>query len=105
MKEVEFGAVDGAELRVKPNLPVLGPKLGTELRAPCARRSQAGEFEELAGGGFRVVATSSSRTRCWSSARHAKAGRSRRGRRHRRARHELDDELELEGRVLDLIHS
>src|SRR5207302_5739342 len=32
VKEVEFGPVE-AELRVKPNLPVLGPRLGKELRA------------------------------------------------------------------------
>src|SRR3954452_9154611 len=28
VKRVEFGQVDASELRVKPNLPVLGPKLG-----------------------------------------------------------------------------
>jgi isoleucyl-tRNA synthetase len=52
-KEVVFGAVE-AELRVKPNLPVLGPRLGKEL--PEIRRAlQAGEFEELGDGRFRVV--------------------------------------------------
>ena len=30
-ERVEFGAVEASELRVKPNLPVLGPKLGKEL--------------------------------------------------------------------------
>ena len=53
VKEVEFGHVD-AELRVKPNLPVLGPKLGKELGAVRAAL-QAGEFEELGGGRFRVA--------------------------------------------------
>ncbi len=33
VKEVEFGEVEATELRVKPNLPVLGPKLGKELGA------------------------------------------------------------------------
>src|SRR5262249_12838060 len=33
VKSVEFGHVDASELRVKPNLPVLGPKLGKELGA------------------------------------------------------------------------
>src|SRR3954452_22925460 len=32
VKEVEFGEVEASELRVKPNLPVLGPKLGAALR-------------------------------------------------------------------------
>ena len=32
VKEVEFGDVEASELRVKPNLPVLGPKLGSALR-------------------------------------------------------------------------
>ena len=53
VKEVEFGHVD-AELRVKPHLPVLGPKLGKELGVVRAAL-QAGEFEELDGGRFRVA--------------------------------------------------
>jgi isoleucyl-tRNA synthetase len=52
VKEVVFGPVD-AELRVKPNLPVLGPKLGKELGAVHAALA-AGEFEELEGGRFRA---------------------------------------------------
>ena len=39
---------------VKPNLPVLGPKLGKDLRAVQAALA-AGEFEELGGGRFRVA--------------------------------------------------
>jgi isoleucyl-tRNA synthetase len=53
VKEVAFEPVD-AELRVKPNLPVLGPRLGKELRA-IQQALQAGELEELDGGGFRVA--------------------------------------------------
>src|SRR5712692_985983 len=53
VKEVEFGPVEATELRVKPNLPVLGPKLGKELGAVRAAL-QAGEFEQLEGGGVRV---------------------------------------------------
>jgi isoleucyl-tRNA synthetase len=49
VKEVEFGPVDATELRVKPNLPVLGPKLGKEL-GPVRKKLEAGEFEELDGG-------------------------------------------------------
>ena len=51
--EVRFEPVD-AELRVKPNLPVLGPKLGKELGVVRAAL-QAGDFEELGGGRFRVA--------------------------------------------------
>jgi isoleucyl-tRNA synthetase len=53
VKEVEFGPVDATELRVKPNLPVLGPKLGKEL-AVVRAKLEAGEFEELDGGRLRV---------------------------------------------------
>ncbi len=51
-KSVEFGTVE-AQLHVKPNLPALGPRLGKEL--PAIRQAlQSGDFEELAGGRFRV---------------------------------------------------
>jgi isoleucyl-tRNA synthetase len=53
VKSVEFGTVE-AELRVKPNLPVLGPRLGKELRG-VQQALQAGEFEELEGGRFRAA--------------------------------------------------
>jgi isoleucyl-tRNA synthetase len=53
VKEIEFAAVD-AELRVKPNLPVLGPRLGWELAAVRAALA-AGAFEALDGGRFRVA--------------------------------------------------
>jgi len=53
VKQVEFGPVDATELRVKPNLPVLGPKLGKEL-GPLRKKLESGEFEELDGGRVRV---------------------------------------------------
>ena len=53
VKDVVFDAVD-ADLRVKPNLPMLGPRLGKELRT-VQQALQAGEFEQLDGGGFRVA--------------------------------------------------
>jgi isoleucyl-tRNA synthetase len=53
VKDVELGPVEAVELRVKPNLPVLGPKLGREL-GTVREALAAGEFEELAGGRFRV---------------------------------------------------
>jgi isoleucyl-tRNA synthetase len=39
---------------VKPNLPLLGPKLGKELGAVRAAL-EAGDFEELPGGRFRAA--------------------------------------------------
>jgi isoleucyl-tRNA synthetase len=88
---------------VKPNLPVLGPRLGKELRT-VQQALQAGEFEELDDGRFRAagyelepdevlverggregwaVAGADGVTVALDTA--------------------LDDELLLEGRVLDLI--
>ena len=53
VKSVVFEKVD-AELRVKPNLPALGPRLGKELRT-VQQALQAGDFEELGGGRFRAA--------------------------------------------------
>jgi isoleucyl-tRNA synthetase len=54
VKDVELGPVDAVELRVKPNLPKLGPKLGKELGV-VREALAAGEFEELPDGRFRVA--------------------------------------------------
>jgi isoleucyl-tRNA synthetase len=54
VKTVEFAVVEATGLHVKPNLPVLGPKLGKEL-GPVRAALQAGDFEELPGGRFRVL--------------------------------------------------
>ncbi|HSO02358.1 MAG TPA: DUF5915 domain-containing protein, partial [Gaiellaceae bacterium] len=105
VKEVEFGHVDATELHVKPHLPALGPKLGKELGAVRAALA-AGEFEQLEGGGFRVlghelaadeVLVERSGKEGWAVASDEgvtvalDTG--------------LDAELELEGRVYDLIHT
>jgi isoleucyl-tRNA synthetase len=104
VKDVAFGEVESSELRVKPNLPVLGPKLGPAL--PDVRDLLArGEFEELDGGRFRVdghvlepdevlverigregwaVASEDGLTVALDTT--------------------LDDDLRLEGRLLDWIH-
>jgi isoleucyl-tRNA synthetase len=105
VKEVTFGEVDASELRVKPNLPVLGPKLGRKL-ADVRAALEAGEFEELPGGGFRVAGLELVPDEVLVE-RHGKEGwavaasdgvtvalDSR-----------LDDELEREGRVYELIHA
>src|SRR5204862_2793083 len=54
VKDVAFGEVDAVQLRVKPNLPLLGPKLGKEL-GRVREALQAGDFEELPDGGFRAA--------------------------------------------------
>jgi len=104
VKDVEFGPVDAVELRVKPNLPVLGPKLGRELGTVRAAL-QAGDFEELADGNIRVGGHELSPDEVLVE----------RGGREGWAVAEdhgvtvgldtaLDDELRLEGQVLDVIH-
>ena len=104
VKEVEFGQEQATELVVKPNLPVLGPKLGKELGAVRAAL-QAGEFEELPGGRFKAAGRELEPDEVLVE---------RRGREGWAVAAEdgitvaldttLDDELRLEGRVLDLIH-
>src|SRR5262249_9876193 len=104
VKEVEFGEVEATELRVKPNLPLLGPKLGKEL-GPVRAALEAGEFEQLDGGRFRVagheldpeeVLVERRGLEGWSVA--AQDGLT------VALDTQLDAELQLEGRVLDLIH-
>jgi isoleucyl-tRNA synthetase len=53
VKDVTLGHVE-AELVVKPNLPVLGPKLGASLGAVRGALA-TGEFEDLGDGRFRVA--------------------------------------------------
>jgi isoleucyl-tRNA synthetase len=105
VKEVEYGHVAATELHVKPHLPVLGPKLGKELGAVRAALA-AGEFEQLEGGGFRVLGHDLGADEVLVE-RSGKVGWA-------VASDEgvtvaldttLDPELELEGRVYDLIHT
>jgi isoleucyl-tRNA synthetase len=103
VKEIEQGEVEAEELVVKPNLPVLGPRLGKELGAVRSALS-AGEYEQI-DGGFRVAGHELGPDDVLVE-RHGKEGWT-------LASDEgvtvaldtrLDDELLLEGRVLDLIH-
>jgi isoleucyl-tRNA synthetase len=103
VKEVEFAAVE-SELRVKPNLPVLGPKLGKELGVVRAALA-SGDFESLPGGRFRVagrelgpdeVIVERTGREGWAVA--AADGVT------VAVETALDDELLLEGRVFDLVH-
>ena len=54
MKEVEFGTVEASELRVKPNLPVLGPKLGDGARRGARGARGGRRSRSSTGGRFRV---------------------------------------------------
>src|SRR5205823_844794 len=105
VKEVEFGPVEATEVRVKPNLPLLGPKLGKEL-GPVREALAAGDFEALPGGGVRVaghelgpeeVLVERSARPGWAIAETDGLVVA--------LETELDEELEREARVLELIHA
>jgi isoleucyl-tRNA synthetase len=104
VKEVTFGPVEATELRVRPNLPVLGPRLGAEL-GKLRKALEAGQFEELPDGGFRVaghdlaaddVLVERTEKDGWAVAATDGATVA--------LDLELDDALRLEGRVYDTIH-
>ena len=105
VKDVEFGAIEATELRVRPNLKVLGPRLGAEL-ALVRKALDAGEWEQLPDGGFRVaghdlgaddVLVERTEKEGWSVA--STLGLS------AALDTTLDDALLREGRVYDLIHA
>ena len=104
VREVSFGHVEASELRVKPNLPLLGPKLGKELGAVRAAL-QAGDFEQLEDGGVRVAGHDLRREEVLVE-RHGKDGwavAASDGITVALDLH-LDDGLVRAGRVYDLIH-
>ncbi|MGQ0434666.1 MAG: class I tRNA ligase family protein [Microthrixaceae bacterium] len=105
VKSVEFRAVDATELVVRPNLPVLGPRLGAALGKVRAALA-AGELELLDNGGVRVaghelgpddVLVERTQKEGWAVASSDGATVA--------LDLHLDDELRLEGRVYDTIHS
>jgi len=104
VKEVEFGPVEATELRVKPNLPVLGPKLGKELGA-VRTALEAGEFEELEGGRLRVNGHVLSPDEVLVE-RRGKQGWAVAGEDGLTVALDLalDEQLELEGRAREVIH-
>ena len=104
VKEVEFGPVEASELRVKPNLPALGPRLGKELAGVRAALAD-GEFEELDGGRFRVGGHELGPEEVLVE-RHGKEGWAVASEEGLTVALDLalDPELELEGRARDLIH-
>ena len=104
VKEVSFGPVEATELRVRPNLPVLGPRLGAEL-GKIRKALDGGEYEALPDGGFRVaghdltvdeVLVERTEKEGWAVAAADGATVA--------LDLDLDDELRVEGRVYDLIH-
>jgi isoleucyl-tRNA synthetase len=103
VKDLEQGEVEAERLVVKPNLPVLGPRLGKDLAAVRAALD-SGDFERI-DGGFRAaghelapedVLVERRGKEGWALASEAGVTVALDTR--------LDDELRLEGRVLDLIH-
>jgi isoleucyl-tRNA synthetase len=105
VKGVEFGPVDATELRVKPNLPLLGPKLGKELGA-VRSALEAGDFEELDGGRLRVKGHELSPDEVLVE-RRGKEGWAVAGENGLTVALDLalDAELELEGRAREAIHT
>jgi isoleucyl-tRNA synthetase len=104
VKEVEFGEVEATELTVKPNLPVLGPKLGKELGA-VREALAAGEYEQLPEGRFSVAGHELGADEVLVE-QHGREGWAVAGGDGLTVALDtaLDDELRVEGRVLDLIH-
>jgi isoleucyl-tRNA synthetase len=105
VKDVSFGEVGASELRVKPNLPVLGPKLGKELGTVRAAL-EAGDFEELPGGRFRAAGHELAPDEVLVE-RHGKEGWSVAASDGLTVALDLalDDELLREGRVYELVHA
>jgi isoleucyl-tRNA synthetase len=103
VKEVELLDAAPLRFRYKPNLRVLGPRLGRDL--PAVRAAlEVGEFEELGEGRIRAVGhelgpdeliVERAKERGWAHSNRFSVGLD----------VDLDPELEREGRVLDLIHA
>ena len=104
VREVSFGHVEASELRIKPNLPLLGPKLGKKLGAVRAAL-QAGDFEQLEDGGVRVAGHDLTREEVLVE-RHGKDGWAVAASDGVTVALDLqlDDGLVRAGRVYDLIH-
>ena len=103
VKEVELHEAPRVHVSYKPNLRILGPKLGTAL--PDVKAAlEHGEVEPLPDGGVRAadhelapeeLLIERAKEPGWAHSERFSVGLDT----------HVDDELELEGRVLDLIHS
>jgi isoleucyl-tRNA synthetase len=105
VKSVVFEPIAGATVRAKPNLKLLGPKLGQQLPAVRAALAE-GSFEQLPDGSVRVdghelgpeeVFVERAAPEGWALAEEGPLAVALDVR--------LDRELELEGRVYDLVHA
>ncbi|MEY2399880.1 MAG: isoleucyl-tRNA synthetase [Actinomycetota bacterium] len=105
IKDITFGPIEATTLRVRPNLPVLGPRLGAALGTIRAALNK-GEFEALDGGRFRVagydlepdeVLVEATVKEGWVIAANEGVSVA--------LDTEIDDELAREGRVNDLVHA
>ena len=103
VKELEFLDETPVSFSYKPNLPVLGPRLGSDLAAVRAATAN-GEYEELGDGRIRAAGhelgpdeliVERAKQRGWAHSDRFSVGLDL----------ELDPELEREGRVFDLIHA
>src|SRR5262249_53869984 len=102
-KDVEFDSGPVVRFTYKPNLPVLGPKLGKEL--PAVRSALvAGEFERLENGLIHVSGHELSPETDLIPERATQPGWAHDGAFSVGIDLELDDGLIVEGRVLYLIH-
>jgi isoleucyl-tRNA synthetase len=105
VKSVAFEPIAGATVRAKPNLKLLGPKLGPEL--PRLREAlAAGRFERLPDGRVRAeghelqpeeVFVERAAPEGWALSEEGSLSVALDVR--------LDPELELEGRVIELVHA
>jgi isoleucyl-tRNA synthetase len=102
VKEVEFSGAPLTRTRYKPNLRVLGPRLGKDLKA--VQEALARDEFELRNGRVRVAGHELSPTDDLIPEVAAQPGLAQGERLAVQIDPELDDELLLEGRVLDLIH-
>ncbi len=105
VKSVRFEPIVGATVRAKPNLKLLGPRLGSGLPAVRAALGD-GRFEQLPGGRVAVeghelepaeVFVEREAPEGWALAEDGSISVALDVR--------LDPELELEGRVYDLVHA
>jgi isoleucyl-tRNA synthetase len=104
VKEVRVGTIDAARPRVRPKLPVVGPRLGPDVVA-VRRALDAGEFRELDDGGVEVAGHNLGPDEILVE-RTTKDGWAIAGEDGLTVALDttLDDELEREARVYDTIH-
>ncbi|HEX4906229.1 MAG TPA: isoleucine--tRNA ligase [Acidimicrobiales bacterium] len=105
VKTVELGTIEATELRVRPNLKVLGPRLGSAV-GDLRKALDAGEFDVLPDGGFRAAGYDLTADEVLVE-RTQKEGWAVTGTDGVSIALDttLDDALLLEGRVNDLIHT